>query len=263
MLSLAAPLYGGGFVPAFVQLVLFYYTLGFALHIAIPALFPVKDIQKEPRGGGEPLRDALASIGPLAVKALYWTIVERMAAAGWGKLYDGPVTGGWHWGYVAGCVMVMDVLHDAWFYWTHRLLHWKPLYRWVHWEHHRSRAPSAFTGYAFHVAEALLVFANELLLPLLFPMHMGLHRVYHLLTTLIHEAGHAGYEMAPFIPTIAGAASLLLAGPRGGRALNTVQHHDMHHRFPSRHFSLYFTHWDRLCGTLHPGYDAQLFTYFG
>lgn len=53
----------------------------------------------------------------------------------------------------------------------------------------RSRAPSAFTGYAFHVAEALLVFANELLLPLMFPIHMGLHRIYHLLTTLIHEGG--------------------------------------------------------------------------
>ena len=54
------------------------------------------------------------------------------------------------------------------------------------------------------------------------------------------------------------------AGGRGGAAaglpcaaLNTVQHHDMHHRFPTRHFSLYFTHWDRWCGTEHPGYRAQ------
>ncbi len=28
-----------------------------------------------------------------------------------------------------------------------------------------------------------------------------------------------------------------------------------------RHFSLYFTHWDRWCGTLLPSYDEQLFTY--
>jgi sterol desaturase/sphingolipid hydroxylase (fatty acid hydroxylase superfamily) len=33
-------------------------------------------------------------------------------------------------------------------------------------------------------------------------------------------------------------------------------------RFPSRHFSLYFTHWDRWMGTLHPKYDATLFRYF-
>ena len=41
-------------------------------------------------------------------------------------------------------------------------------------------------------------------------------------------------------------------------ALNTVRHHDMHHRFPTRHFSLYFTHWDRWCGTEHPAYRAQV-----
>jgi hypothetical protein len=33
-------------------------------------------------------------------------------------------------------------------------------------------------------------------------------------------------------------------------------------RYPGLHFSLYFTHWDRWCGTLHPKYDAALFTYF-
>ena len=34
-------------------------------------------------------------------------------------------------------VAALDVLHDAWFYWTHRLLHWRPLYRHVHYIHHR------------------------------------------------------------------------------------------------------------------------------
>jgi len=75
-------------------------------------------------------------------------------------------------------------------------------------------------------------------------------------------AGHAGYELSPFIPTIEGIIALLLNGPKGWSGINTVQHHDMHHRFPTRHFSLYFTHWDRLCGTMYPGYDAQLFRYF-
>ncbi len=77
-----------------------------------------------------------------------------------------------------------------------------------------------------------------------------------------HPAGHAGYELSPFIPTVEGLVAVLLAGPRGWRGINTVQHHDMHHRFPTKHFSLYFTHWDRICGTLYPGYDEQLFTYF-
>jgi hypothetical protein len=69
--------------------------------------------------------------------------------------------------------------------------------------------------------------------------------------------------MSPFIPTVEGLLALALAGPGGWAGINTVQHHDMHHRFPTRHFSLYFTHWDRLCGTLYPGYDEGLFKYFG
>ena len=114
--------------------------------------------------------------------------------------------------------MLLDYLHDAWFYWTHRLLHQKWMYRYVHYIHHRcvcpvhaacqraslyknsavipgadsgqacrSTAPSAFTGYSFHVFEALIVFANEVLLCYLFPMHLGLHRAYHIFTTLIHQ----------------------------------------------------------------------------
>jgi hypothetical protein len=75
--------------------------------------------------------------GPLAVKAFYWAVVERMHAAGVGQLYGGPITGAAQWGYILLCVCFLDYLHDTWFYWTHRLLHWRPLYKWVHFEHHR------------------------------------------------------------------------------------------------------------------------------
>lgn len=80
--------------------------------------------------------------------------------------------------------------------------------------------------------------------------------------SLFTTAGHVGYELSPFIPTLEGVWALLSCGLRGSRGLNTVQHHDLHHRFPSKHFSLYFTHWDRWMGTLHPKYEANLFRYF-
>jgi hypothetical protein len=50
----------------------------------------------------------------------------------------------------------------------------------------RSTAPTAFAGYSFHIAEAALVFANEVTIVFLFPIHAGLHRIYHLATTAIH-----------------------------------------------------------------------------
>ena len=75
--------------------------------------------------------------------------------------------------------------------------------------------------------------------------------------------GHAGYEIAPFIPSLEAVIVGVVrwAHPTGkdlSGALNTVQHHDMHHRYPTRHFSLYFTHWDRWCGTEHPAYSEQV-----
>lgn len=38
--------------------------------------------------------------------------------------------------YMLLTVVALDYLHDAWFYWTHRLLHWRPLYVHVHAPHH-------------------------------------------------------------------------------------------------------------------------------
>ena len=191
---------------------------------------------------------------------------------------------------------------------------WKPLYRRVHSLHHESTVPTAFTGYAFHPLEGAIVFLNEILVTFLFPIHSGLHRAYHLWTTVIHNGGHAGYEIAPFIPSLAAVGTALVEGasavmgrlaavsssPLGGSvispsgaaaaakpsssqgrraaataraaaeeaskraraALNTVRHHDMHHRFPFAHFSLYFTHWDRLLGTEHAGYRAAVEAHF-
>lgn len=201
--------------------------------------------------------------GPIAVKAAVLTIVERLAASGASKLYTGNLlaTPGAAL-YALSTIAALDVLHDAWFYWTHRALHARPVYRAIHASHHASTSPTPFTGYSFHVVEAAIVFANEILVCFLFPIHAGLHRAYHLFTTVIHCGGHAGYEMSPFVPSVAGAAVAALekVAPRtGARArsfLNTVQHHDIHHRFPSSHFSLYFTFWDALCGTEHPGYRA-------
>lgn len=67
------------------------------------------------------------------------------------------------------------------------------------------------------------------------------------------------------MPTLEGLIALLLGAASGQRpcaALNTVRHHDMHHRYPRSHFSLYMTHWDWLCGTEHPDYRRAVQAHF-
>ena len=46
--------------------------------------------------------------------------------------------------YLLACWVALDYLHDAWFYWTHRLLHHPWLLRRVHYVHHQSTVPTAY-----------------------------------------------------------------------------------------------------------------------
>ncbi|KAL6786015.1 ERG5 [Auxenochlorella protothecoides x Auxenochlorella symbiontica] len=247
-------LYGDGLAAAFTQCCIVYYMGAAILHYVLPVLLPRPSVQKGHPKQGQVLKESIMSIGALLVKALVLTAVEKLHAAGYGKLYTGSIHSVSDVTYAVTTIVILDCLHDTWFYWTHRLLHWKPLYRHIHYIHHKSTVPTPFAGYSFHVVEALIVFANEIIVCFLFPIHASLHRIYHLFTTLIHIGGHAGYEMAPLIPSVEQALSWLVQGPRPCGALNTVKHHDMHHQIPTVHFALYFVHWDRLCGTEHPAY---------
>jgi sterol desaturase/sphingolipid hydroxylase (fatty acid hydroxylase superfamily) len=76
------------------------------------------------------------------------------AQAGLTRIYTDIQTRGW--AYLLASVVLMIVLHDAYFYWTHRLLHWRPLYRCAHHVHHRSTSPTPWAAYAFHPAEAVV-----------------------------------------------------------------------------------------------------------
>jgi lathosterol oxidase len=38
--------------------------------------------------------------------------------------------------YIIATIMALDYLHDCWFYWTHRWLHSRLLYKRIHAQHH-------------------------------------------------------------------------------------------------------------------------------
>src|SRR4051812_41163848 len=51
---------------------------------------------------------------------------------------------------------VMFILHDAYFYFTHRLMHHPKLFKTFHLLHHRSTNPSPWTAFAFNPLEAVV-----------------------------------------------------------------------------------------------------------
>jgi len=148
------------------------------------------------------------------------------------------------WNRTLGAVLLMVLLHDAWFYWTHRLLHWRPLFRRVHHVHHRSTSPTPWAAYAFHPVEALVQAA---IFPLLVftipapPQALGLFLLFMIVRNVM---GHLGFEVFPH-----GFTRHAL-----GRWHTTPTHHDLHHRHGSGNYGLYFTFWDDLLGTTRRAY---------
>lgn len=193
-------------------------------------------------------REFLRSLRTVLVFSLVGTSVFVGHRMGISRVYDDPAGYGWTW--LLASLPVVVVLHDTWFYWTHRLMHSKGLFGAVHRTHHLSVAPTPWTAYSFSAAEA---FVQALFLPvilLVVPVHTAVLFAWMIWMVLRNVMGHAGVELLP---------RRWLAGG-WSRWLATSLHHEMHHAWGHANYALYFTWWDRWCGTEHPEYRARLAT---
>ncbi|MDG5487557.1 sterol desaturase family protein [Sphingomonas sp. BGYR3] len=143
--------------------------------------------------------------------------------------------------------IAMAIGHDTYFYWTHRMMHGRRLFRTVHLTHHQSKAPTALASYAFSPIEAAVQVGFVPLWVLLVPTapeNVGFFVAHQ----VIHNAfGHSGYELA-------------WPGFARGRITQwfaTTTHHDLHHSEGRYNFGLWFTWWDRMMGTEHPHYRER------
>ena len=89
------------------------------------------------------------------------------------------------------------------FYWTHRLIHWKPLYRRIHYLHHKNINPGPWSGLAMHPVEHIIYF-SVVLIHWVVPSH-PIHFFFNTQNTgLAPAAGHHGFEGPVFkdkVPT--------------------------------------------------------------
>ena len=137
------------------------------------------------------------------------------------------------------------LLYDAWFYWVHRLLHWRPMYR-FHAEHHTSVCPTAWTNHHETIAEALLNQGFYTLIVFVLPIPWQLLVLQKLYDQISGMLGHAGYEHF---------ASPLARTPW---PLASTVFHDQHHAYFRFNYGHTLSVWDRLMGTIHPRYDETV-----
>lgn len=221
---------------------LFYYRWRRLRHLKIQLAWPaVKRLR------GELMESASTALVFAAVgMGVFWAKEQ-----GWTAIYTDLASYGY--AYLLFSFVVLAVIHDAYFYWLHRLMHHSFWLRRIHGWHHRSFNPNPLTALAFHPLEALLEIAVVPLVALFLPLHPLVLLLFASFSLFWNVVGHLGYELFP-----AGFTQHCL-----GRYFNTSTHHNLHHSNGRYNFGLYFNYWDQWLGTNHPDYHQRFETLAG
>ena len=184
-----------------------------------------------------------------AVTLVVFGIVGALTAwasfHGYTQLYRKIGSHGWPWFFAS--IALCIVLHDTYFYWTHRLMHHRRLFRLFHRAHHLSTNPSPWASYAFAPLEAVVEAGIFPLAVMVMPMHPLAFAVFMVWQITFNVTGHTGYEIYP----------PWLMDSKVGRLINTPTNHIMHHEKMRGNYGLYFNVWDRLMGTNHAEYEQR------
>jgi lathosterol oxidase len=178
---------------------------------------------------------SLASAGIYGIPAgiVAWGWQDR----GWTRIYTDAHAHSLWW--MPLSVAAFLLAHDAWFYWTHRMMHRPWAFRKMHAVHHASRPPTAWAAMSFHPWEALTGAVVIPALVFLIPIHVAMLGLVLAIMTLMGVTNHMGWELFP----------RSLVHGRAGGWLITATHHHRHHSDYRCNYGLYFRFWDRLCGT--------------
>jgi sterol desaturase/sphingolipid hydroxylase (fatty acid hydroxylase superfamily) len=211
-------------------------------HVLGKRWLAARQIQPRATEGASIRRDILYSLSSAIIFALVGLLTHHFFAQGWTKLYRRIEHYGW--AYFWFSLVAMIVLHDTWFYWTHRLMHWRRLFPLMHRVHHLSQTPTPWSALAFHPTEAVVQAMVFPLVAMLVPLHPFVALLWLVYMIVINVWGHLGFELLP-----AGFRRHWLF-----RWHNTTTHHDMHHQHVNGNYSLYFNFWDRVMRTNHRDY---------
>lgn len=224
---------------------IFAVAVWFILWVLLAQVLHGRRIRAETPAPRQLVLEFLFSVRSILIFSVVGLGIDLLARAGHYPLVNLANSGGPLW--FGFSLVVMIVAHDAYFYWTHRLMHDPRLFRRVHRRHHKSNNPSPFTAYSFDVAEALLTVTFMVVWPLVFPTSWAVSALFMTHQIVRNTLLHCGYELMPM--------------RRDGRPwldfLTTTTHHDLHHAQAGYNYGAWFTWWDRWMGTEHPEYLAR------
>ncbi len=143
-----------------------------------------------------------------------------------------------------GSIVFCMVVEDAYFYVLHRTLHHPWLYGRLHKWHHQHRTPIALTGAYMHPLEQQLILGGLMLPIIVLRAHSITFFVWLFVRNWDTAEAHSGYDF-PWNPT------RLIPG-------YDPSFHDYHHSYFNGNYASLFSFWDRIAGTIAPGYEQYL-----
>ena len=151
--------------------------------------------------------------------------------------FEANSVGFWVW---FGVLLISaPVIHAIHFYFTHRLLHWRPLYKMVHRTHHLNVEIGPWSGIAMHPVEQAIYFSTVCVQWLL-----ALHPVSALyqiqLAAFLPAMSHSGYER------------MLVNGKDTGWDSGSYFHY-LHHKNFECNYGGAIAPLDQMFGTFHDG----------
>ena len=131
-------------------------------------------------------------------------------------------------------ICAMIVMHDTYFYWTHRLIHHSKLFKYVHKVHHSFKSPTPWAAFAFHPLESIITIGIIPIILFVLPYHQLALIFFITFLTLYNIIIHSGFSI--------GLLKRL-------KFPNTPDAHDYHHLKSHSNYGLYFTFWDKIMNT--------------
>ncbi|MBC7890900.1 MAG: sterol desaturase family protein [Sphingobacteriaceae bacterium] len=184
-----------------------------------------------------------------AATSVIFAIIGALSVVAWQKGYTAVYTdlNAYPLWYLPLSLALSMFIHETYYYWLHRLMHWPGLYRLVHRVHHDTPSTSAWTAFSFHPVEG---FFEALIFPFIavvLPLHPHVILVQLTIMVLSATINHLDIEIFP--------ANAL--GTRLGRFVIGATHHGLHHRQYRFNYGLYFTFWDKWGKTESPQFKTD------
>ena len=153
-------------------------------------------------------------------------------------IHDGPLPA---WYTVVWQLLFFILLDDFLYYWMHRAMHTKWLFRHVHAFHHRPRTPCAIAGNYLHWGEYIATISLLLIGPMLVGAHVITLWIWVVIRQLEAADGHFGYDLPwnplKFLPLYDGTG-----------------YHDFHHGYFKGNYAGALGYLDKVFNTRSEGY---------